>query len=70
MVRRALPPPGALFVAGAAAPLSEEVERRRAGCGAGPGQDSSGDFLDERDGQRDGGQKPNLLVTSAVPDDD
>jgi len=58
VVRRALPPPGALF--------------GTAGCGAGPGQDSSGDFLDERDGQMDGGQKPNLLlVTSApaVPDD-
>jgi hypothetical protein len=70
-VRRPLPPPGALFVAVGTAPLSEEVERRRPGCGD-AGQGGSGDFLDERDdGQMDGGQKPSLLVTSvlAVPDD-
>jgi hypothetical protein len=67
VVRRALPPPPP---PGAAA-LSDEAERRPGGCGAGQG---SGKLLDDErgDGQIDGGQKPGLLVTSAlpVPDDD
>lgn len=68
VVRRALPPPGALFAVGAAAALSDEVERRP-GRGAGQGSSSDDDFLDERDdGQMDGGQKPNLLVTSVADD--
>jgi len=63
VVRRALPPPGALLAGAGAAALSDEVDRRPGcgGAGAGPG---SSVFLDDRDGHMDGGQKPVLLISA------